>query len=72
MTESERDLLTWTQELWSGYYGRPITDEEAKEIIRNVVRFAEVLLDWCRTDSASVDRFLEARKASSEEPKSTS
>lgn len=38
------ELLTETQELWSEKYGRPVTEDEAIEILVNVGRLAEVLL----------------------------
>ena len=38
------ELLKETQELWSEKYGRPVTEDEAIEILVNVGRLAEVLL----------------------------
>ena len=39
------ELLAETIELWSESYGRPISEDEAVEILMNVKRFAEVLLE---------------------------
>jgi len=38
------ELLAKTQQVWSKAYGRPVSEEEAVEILMNVKRFAEVLL----------------------------
>lgn len=38
------DLLRYTQEVWSRAYGRPVSEDEAIEMLVNVKRFAEVLL----------------------------
>jgi len=39
------DLVRETQRVWSKAYGRPITAEEAVEILMNVRRLFEVLSD---------------------------
>ena len=39
------DLLDETRELWGQRYGRPITDEEAQEIIDSMVAFAKLLVE---------------------------
>jgi len=39
------ELLNETIDVWSANYGRPISEDEAVEILMNVKRFAEVLLD---------------------------
>jgi len=33
-------------ELWGNRAGRPITDDEAQEIIENMAAFAELIIDW--------------------------
>jgi len=38
------DLLAETKRLWSKAYGRPISQDEAIEILQNVKRLAEALL----------------------------
>jgi len=38
------DLLAKTQRVWSRAYGRPVSEEEAVEILINVKRTAEVLM----------------------------
>ena len=38
------ELLAKTQQVWSKAYGRPISTEEAVEILTNVKRMAQVLL----------------------------
>jgi hypothetical protein len=37
------DLLTYTREVWSKAYGRPISEDEAIEILLNVKRLAEAM-----------------------------
>lgn len=39
------ELLVKTIDVWSRNYGRPISEDEAVEILMNVKRFAEVLLE---------------------------
>ena len=39
------ELLAKTIDVWSRNYGRPISEDEAVEILMNVKRFAEVLLE---------------------------
>jgi hypothetical protein len=38
------ELLAETIELWSESYGRPISEDEAVEILMNVKRMGELLL----------------------------
>lgn len=38
------DLLRYTQEVWSRAYGRPVSEDEAIEMLLNVKRLAEVML----------------------------
>lgn len=38
------DLLTETRKIWSKAYGRVLSNEEAIEILMNVKRMAEVLI----------------------------
>ncbi len=39
------DLLRRTVEVWSEAYGRPISEDEAMEILMNIKRMAELLLE---------------------------
>jgi len=39
------ELLARTIDVWSANYGRPISKDEAVEILMNVKRLAEVLLE---------------------------
>jgi hypothetical protein len=34
----------------SARYGRPITDEEAQQLIDSMVAFAEIVIEWCLED----------------------
>lgn len=38
------ELLIYTQSVWSKAYGKPVTEDDAIEILVNTKRFAEVLL----------------------------
>jgi len=38
------DLLRYTREVWSRAYGRPVSENEAIEMLVNVKRLAEVML----------------------------
>ncbi len=46
MGQTKADLFAKTRELWGRRYGRPITDEEAQEIINNIVSFAKLIIEW--------------------------
>ena len=48
--QTREGLLAETRGLWGRRYGRPITDEEAQEIIDNMVAFAEIIIDWYLED----------------------
>lgn len=39
------DAIAESQRLWSTRYGREVSEDEAIEILRNVKRFAEMLLE---------------------------
>ena len=55
MTRTDSNLLRRTRELWSERYGRPITEEEAQEIIDNMTEFARILIDWYVAERESCD-----------------
>jgi hypothetical protein len=38
------DLLRYTREVWSKAYGRPVSEDEAVEMLLNVKRLGEVML----------------------------
>ena len=46
MGQTKADLLAETREFWGKRYGRPITDDEAQEIIDNMVAFAKLITEW--------------------------
>lgn len=39
------EMIAETQRLWSKRYGRDIEEDEAVEILQNIKRFAEMLLE---------------------------
>ena len=45
------ELLAETVDLWSESYGRPVSDDEAVEILMNVKRLGEVLLNLRRQEN---------------------
>ena len=47
------ELLAETIDVWSEAYGRPVSDDEAVEILMNVKRLGEVLLQARREVNAS-------------------
>ena len=47
------ELIAETQRVWSPRYGRDLSTDEAVEILRNVKRFAEVLMTTQRERSRS-------------------
>ena len=59
------DLMRHTREVWTKAYGRPVSEEEAIEMLLNVKRLAEVVLkiageeggveDECRDLGAGID-----------------
>ena len=70
MTRTKEDLLAETRELWGRRYGRPITNDEALEIIYNVTGFARILIDWYLADNESADRSLAEPSTSLDAPPS--
>ena len=50
MPKVSNDLLARTREVWEKRAGRAISDEEAQEIIDNMVGFARILIDWHASD----------------------
>jgi hypothetical protein len=50
------ELLTYTQDVWSKEYGRPVTEDEAIEMLVNVKRLGEVILKVAnRQENSNVD-----------------
>jgi hypothetical protein len=47
------ELIAETQRVWSPHYGRDLSPNEAVEILRNVKRFAEILVTSERERSRS-------------------
>ena len=50
------ELLAYTQEFWSGRLGRPVTEDEAIEMLLNVKRLAETLLRAEQEEGDGTDR----------------
>jgi hypothetical protein len=50
MGKAESALPARARELWGNRAGRPITDDEAQEIIENMAAFAELIIDWYLAD----------------------
>ncbi len=44
------DLLGRTKTLWEPRYGRKLSDEEAREIARNVVGLFTILEEWASSE----------------------
>ncbi|HWR50189.1 MAG TPA: hypothetical protein VN428_03725 [Bryobacteraceae bacterium] len=42
------DLLAQTISVWQPHFHRPLTSEDARQIVENVSGFFEVLLEWDR------------------------
>lgn len=50
------ELMTYTQEVWAKEYGRPVTEDEAIEMLVNVKRLGEVMLKVAnRQEHSNVD-----------------
>lgn len=64
MKRHSDDPIAETRELRSRQAGRPISEEEACEIIDNTVGFFEVLIDWHMADKKSADRSAEETSSS--------
>jgi hypothetical protein len=45
-TRYTRELIEETKEVWQPYYEEPLTDEEAREIIENVIGFLHFVADY--------------------------
>lgn len=46
MDEERLDLLTLTSQVWQPRAGRPLSREDAREIVQNTVAFFDVLIAW--------------------------
>jgi len=46
MEESKRQLLEQTKRFWQARTGKPISDEDAREIIENIAGFFKILMRW--------------------------
>jgi len=59
VVKTRTELLAETRQLWRERHGRPVTDEEAQEIIDNMGAYAKVIIDWYleeqRRDDGSVN-----------------
>ncbi len=49
-------LVRATRDLWEPRYGRRLSDEEARQILENMIGFSRVLLAWSGAESQDVDR----------------
>lgn len=57
----EDDLLRRTRDLWERHYGRPLGDEDVREIASNVAAFFTLLLSWDRSADGAGDAEKELR-----------
>jgi len=46
MEGSKSQLLDQTKWFWQARTGKPISDEDAREIIENMTRFFKILMEW--------------------------
>lgn len=56
------DLVKRTIEAWEPRYGRPLSDADAREIVRNVTGFFDLLAEWDakeRLDAARDARMIQ-------------
>ena len=44
--KNNENFISCTQEFWSSYYGKDISEGEAHEIIQNTQEFFSILLRW--------------------------
>jgi hypothetical protein len=49
-TAPEPDLLEATRRVWQPYTTRPLTREDAREIVENIVGFFDLLHEWNREE----------------------
>jgi hypothetical protein len=61
--QTKEDLLAETRELWGRRYGRPITDEEAQEIIDNMTAFAKLIIEWYLDEQTRNDSWEDSSDA---------
>jgi hypothetical protein len=57
-TRYSRELLDETKVVWQPYYEKPLNDEDAREIIENMVSFVAILVDHRErtADKAKTDK----------------
>jgi len=50
MEDSKREFIEETKRFWQARTGKPISDEDAREMIENVTRFFKILIEWDEKD----------------------
>ena len=53
--DSKDDFQETTRRFWEERYGRPLSDEELREITQNTVEFTKILLEWEEKAKALTD-----------------
>ena len=53
MEESKRQFLERTKQFWQARTGKPLSDEDAREMIENITGFFKILMRW---DQEAKDR----------------
>jgi hypothetical protein len=48
-----KEFLEETKKFWEQYAGHPLTDEDARQIIENMVEFIKTLSEWCDREKKS-------------------
>ena len=46
MEESKRQLLEQTKQFWQARTRKPLSDEDAREMIENITGFFKILIEW--------------------------
>jgi chemotaxis regulatin CheY-phosphate phosphatase CheZ len=46
MEDSKRELIEETKRFWQARTGKPISDEDAREMIENITGFFKILIEW--------------------------
>ena len=42
----DKEFIKYTREFWQKRTSRPLTDEDAREIIENITGFFKILIEW--------------------------
>lgn len=53
------EVVAYTRRFWTEQTGQPVSDEDAREAIRNIAAFADLIADWERAAAEPMEEDTE-------------